>query len=362
MLYRRLLRPALFRLDAEDAHHLTLRGLESGAAAKVLGTLYGVPNDPRLCIDLFGLAFPSPVGLAAGLDKDARAVAAFSRLGLGFVEVGTVTPRPQPGNPRPRLFRLPEDGALINRMGFNNAGMHAAAGRLEKLAARPVPIAVNIGKNKETPNEAAADDYRACVRTLFPYADLFVVNVSSPNTPGLRALQGAEELGTLLGAVLAEVETLRVRYLKTAPVLVKIAPDLDGAALEATVGAAVDAGVAGIIVANTTLGRDGLTQPHRGEAGGLSGKPLAARSTELVRRAYALTGGRLPIVASGGVFTGRDAYEKIRAGASLVELYTGLIYQGPSLPGRINRELSGLLERDGFESVARAVGMGRSSP
>lgn len=356
-MYQRLLRPALFGLDAEDAHHLILRGLESGAAP-VLNALYGVPNDPRLSTKLFGLTFPSPIGLAAGLDKDARAVAAFSRLGLGFLEVGTVTPQPQRGNPRPRLFRLPDDLALINRMGFNNAGMDEVAARLSKLTVRPVPVAVNIGKNKETPNEAAAEDYQACVRTLYAHADLFVVNVSSPNTPGLRALQGADELKQLLSAVLVEVETQRVRQLRAVPVLVKIAPDLDDAALEATVGAAQGAGVAGVVVANTTLGRDGLTHPHRDETGGLSGRPLTKRSTELVRKTYALTKGALPIVASGGVFTGRDAFEKIRAGASLVEIYTALIYEGPALPGRINRELSRLLERDGFANVGEAVGAG----
>ncbi len=355
-MYPRLLRPALFRLEAEDAHHLTLRGLGLGPSANLLNALYGVPDDPRLSTNLFGLTFPSPLGLAAGLDKDARAVAALSRLGLGFLEVGTVTPRAQAGNPRPRLFRLPGDFALINRMGFNNAGMDVVAGRLAELTSRPVPIAVNIGKNKDTPNEAAADDYQACVRTLFPHADLFVVNVSSPNTPGLRALQGADELKRLLSAVLAEVEAQRVRHLKTAPVLVKIAPDLDDAALNVTLGAALDAGVAGVVVANTTLGRAGLTHPHRDQTGGLSGKPLAARSTELVRKAHALTGGKLPIVASGGVFTGQDAYAKIRAGASLIEVYTALIYEGPSLPSRINRELAGLLERDGFGNVAGAVG------
>lgn len=357
----RVLKPALFRLDAEDAHHLTLRAL--GAASRVpawpgLARRLSAPAEPRLAQTLWGRPFASPVGLAAGLDKNGEAVPAFSALGFGFLEVGTVTPLAQPGNHRPRLFRLPEDAALINRMGFNNGGVGALHARLAALPARTAPVWVNIGKNKATPNEAAVEDYRACVRALFEVADGFVVNVSSPNTPGLRALQAAGELGELVRAVLNEVEVGSVRTARRAPpVLVKLAPDLHPADFEASVGAVVEAGAGGLIVSNTTLGREGLTHTHRSQAGGLSGRPLRARSTALVRDAYRLTGGRVPIVGVGGIFTPEDAYAKIRAGASLVEVYTALIYEGPGLPARLNRGLGRLLERDGLRNVAQALGV-----
>lgn len=359
-MYRRL-KPALFRLDAEDAHHLTLRAL--GASSRVpiwpeVARLLSVPQGPRLAQTLWGRPFASPVGLAAGLDKNGEAVPAFSALGFGFLEVGTVTPLAQPGNERPRLFRLPSDDALINRMGFNNAGAEALRARLAALPARPAPVWVNIGKNKATPNERAVEDYRACVRALYEVADGFVVNVSSPNTPGLRALQAADELGSLVRAVLTEVEAARVRTARRPPpVLVKLAPDLHPEGFEESVGAVVEAGANGLIVSNTTLGRDGLTHANRIQTGGLSGRPLAERSTALVRDAYRLTRGRVPVVGVGGVFTPEDAYAKIRAGASLVEVYTGLIYEGPGLPLRLNRGLSRLLERDGLRNVVEAVGV-----
>ncbi|SMB94423.1 quinone-dependent dihydroorotate dehydrogenase [Deinococcus hopiensis] len=359
-MYRRI-KPALFRLDAEDAHHLTLQGL--GMASRVPAWPAAVraltaPADARLGQTLWGQAFASPVGLAAGLDKNAQAVPAFTALGFGFVEVGTVTPQPQPGNDRPRLFRLPSDEALINRMGFNNAGTEAMRTRLAALRERHAPVWVNIGKNKATPNEEAVEDYRRCVAALYGVADAFVVNVSSPNTPGLRALQAAGDLAALVRAVLGEVERARVRTVRLAPpVLVKLAPDLHPADFEASVGAVVDAGAAGLIVNNTTLSRDGLTHAHRGEAGGLSGRPLTARSLELVRAAYRLTRGRVPVVGVGGIFTAEDAYARIRAGANLVEVYTALIYEGPGLPGQLNRGLARLLERDGVRSVADVVGV-----
>ena len=359
-MYRRLLKPALFRLDPEDAHHLTLRAL--GWAATVpawpgLVRSLTVPPDPRLTQTLWGHTFSSPVGLAAGLDKNGEAVPAFGALGFGFVEVGTVTPRAQPGNERPRLFRLPADEALINRMGFNNAGAQALRGRLTALAARPVPVWVNIGKNKVTPNEEAVQDYREAVRVLQAVADAFVVNVSSPNTPGLRALQAAGDLAALVRAVLDEVEAGRVRTLSRPPVLVKLAPDLHPADFEASVGAVLEAGADGLIISNTTLRREGLTHPRREETGGLSGRPLTVRSTELVRAAYRLTRGRVPIVGVGGIFTAEDAYAKIRAGARLVEVYTALIYEGPGLPARLNRDLARLLARDGVRHLTEAVGV-----
>ncbi|MBB5294825.1 quinone-dependent dihydroorotate dehydrogenase [Deinococcus metallilatus] len=359
-MYRRLLKPALFRLDPEEAHHLTLRALAAAShlpAWPSLARTLTAPADPRLSQTLWGRAFASPVGLAAGLDKNAEAVPAFSALGFGFVEVGTVTPLAQPGNERPRLFRLPPDEALINRMGFNNVGVEAMHARLAALPARPAPVWVNIGKNKVTPNEEAVQDYLKCVRALQDVADAFVVNVSSPNTPGLRALQAAGDLAALVRAVLDEVEAGRVRTLNRPPVLVKLAPDLPPAGFEASVNAVLEAGADGLIVSNTTLSRDGLTHAHREEAGGLSGRPLTARSTELVRAAYRLTRGRVPIVGVGGIFTANDAYAKIRAGASLTEVYTALIYEGPGLPARLNRGLARLLTRDGFHHVTEAVGV-----
>ena len=354
------LRPLLFRLDAEDAHHRTLGALELASRLPgwpALARQLTAPASPRLTRTLWGQPFASPVGLAAGLDKNAQAVPAFAAFGFGFLEVGTVTPLPQPGNERPRLFRLPSDEALINRMGFNNAGAAALHARLAALPARSAPVWVNIGKNKATPNEAAAEDYLKCVRALGDVADAFVVNVSSPNTPGLRALQAAGDLAALVRAVVGEVEAGRVRTLRRPPVLVKLAPDLHPADFEASVGAVLEAGAAGLIVSNTTLARDGLTHPHRAEAGGLSGRPLSARSTALVRDAYRLTRGRVPIVGVGGIFDAQDAYAKLRAGADLVEVYSALIYRGPGLVRELNTGLGRLLERDGVRNVAEVVGV-----
>ncbi|GGL71365.1 dihydroorotate dehydrogenase (quinone) [Deinococcus aerolatus] len=358
-MYRRLARPLLFRLDAEDAHHLTLGVLE--AASKVpgwpaLARAVASPA-PALGQTLFGQPFASPIGLAAGLDKNAVAVPAFAALGFGFLEVGTVTPRPQPGNARPRLFRLLEDEALINRMGFNNAGAGALHARLSALSTRPAPVWVNIGRNKDTPNEEAAGDYLKCVQALHDVADAFVINVSSPNTPGLRALQAADGLGELVRAVLQEVERGRVHNLRRLPVLVKLAPDLHPADFEASVGAVQAAGAHGLIVSNTTLSRDGLFSGRAGEAGGLSGRPLTRKSTALVREAYRLTGGTLPIVGVGGIFSPADAYAKLRAGASLLEVYSALVYEGPGLVRRLNRGLADLLARDGVQNVAGIVGV-----
>ncbi|GGK21963.1 dihydroorotate dehydrogenase (quinone) [Deinococcus malanensis] len=357
-MYRQVIKPALFCLDAEDAHHLTVNAL--ALASRVPGwpavaRRLSAPADPRLVQTLWGHTYTSPVGLAAGLDKNGVAVPAFSALGFGFVEVGTVTPQPQAGNERPRLFRLPPDGALINRMGFNNAGAEALRARLSRLGRRTVPVWVNIGKNKLT--QDASQDYVACVKALYDVADAFVVNVSSPNTPGLRALQASAELEVLLRAVLNEAEAQRLRTARrTPPVLVKLAPDLHPADFEASVGAAMNAGVQGLIVSNTTLSRDGLTHTHREQAGGLSGRPLTRRATALVRDAYRLTRGAVPIVGVGGIFSADDAYAKIRAGARLVEVYSSLIYEGPGLPARIHRGLGQLLERDGVGRIGEAVG------
>lgn len=357
-MYREFLKPLLFRLDAETAHDLTLRGLALASNAPALASVRALtaPQEPVLAQPLWGQTLASPVGLAAGLDKNGVAVPAFAALGFGFLEVGTVTPLAQAGNDQPRLFRLPEDEALINRMGFNNGGAAALHARLSRLHTRPVPVWVNIGKNKLTPNEDAVQDYLRCVRRLQEVADAFVVNVSSPNTPGLRALQAASDLRELVGAVVNEVEALRVATLSRPPVLVKLAPDLHPADFEASLGAVQDAGASGVIISNTTLARDGLRSAAKGETGGLSGKPLAERSTVLIRLAYRQLRGGLPIVGVGGIFTPQDAYAKIRAGASLVEVYSGLIYEGPGLVRRLNLGLAELLRQDGVKCISEAIG------
>ncbi|MEX2629805.1 MAG: quinone-dependent dihydroorotate dehydrogenase [Tistlia sp.] len=344
-----LLRPLLFRLDPETGHGLTLRLLRSGLVPRAAGAA-----DPILASELWGRRLANPIGLAAGFDKNAEAVAPLLRLGFGLVEVGSVTPRPQPGNPRPRLFRLAEDRAVINRMGFNNRGLEAAAAALTAFRARgPAAglVGVNLGKNKDSPE--AAPDYVAGARRLAAYADYLVVNVSSPNTPGLRALQDRAALTGLLAAVraaLAEAEA-------PPPLLLKIAPDLTEADRRDIAAVALDSGLDGLIVSNTTVERPaGLRSRWKGEAGGLSGRPLFEPSTRLLGEMYRLTGGRLPLIGVGGVESGATAYAKIRAGASLVQLYSALVYEGPALVGRIAAELAALLRRDGFASLTEAVG------
>lgn len=360
LLYR-IAKPLLFRMDPERAHHLIVDGMSAVArvpgAGSLLSALWGVSETPDLSVDLFGLHFAHPVGLAAGLDKNAKAVAAMSRIGLSFMEVGTVTPLGQAGNERPRLFRLPQDEALINRMGFNNEGADRMAERLQRLKHRRIPLAVNIGKNKATPNEQAANDYRRCLQKLYRYGDFFVVNISSPNTPDLRALQHGDELAVLLAAVRDEMNIQAERYGDAVkPILVKIAPDNTDEQLAYMAEAILKSGMSGIIATNTTISRQGLTHRHASEAGGLSGKPLTQRSTEVIRALYALTQGKLPIIGSGGIVDAHDAYDKIRAGASLVEVYTALIYEGPGLLRRIHQGLQEALRRDGFARITEAVG------
>jgi dihydroorotate dehydrogenase len=336
--------PLLRLMDAEAAHGLALRALALGLAGRDER-----PDPPALAIEALGLSFRNPIGLAAGFDKDALAVLPLLRLGFGFVEAGTVTPRPQPGNPRPRLFRLAEDRAVINRMGFNNAGLEAFLARLSALP-RPLPgiLGANVGVNKE--GAEPERDYPLLCRAVAPHADYVTINISSPNTPGLRDLQGEERLA----AILAAVDPPGLGR----PVLVKLAPDLAEEALGPIVEVCVRAGVAGLIVYNTTLARPpSLRSPHRGEAGGLSGAPLFGPSTEMLRRAHRLARGRLVLVGAGGVASGAEAYAKIRAGASLVQLYTGFAYGGPALVGRIKRELAECLARDGVARVADAVGV-----
>ncbi|MGG4143233.1 quinone-dependent dihydroorotate dehydrogenase [Paenibacillus algorifonticola] len=361
MLYSSLGKPIFFRMDPEKAHHLVIDGLH--AAGRVPGmtgimhAMYGVNETPELAVDLFGIHFPHPVGLAAGLDKNGKAADGFSSIGFGFMEVGTVTPKSQPGNEQPRLFRLPPDEALINRMGFNNDGVDAMAERLNKRKIHRIPLAVNIGKNKVTPNELAHEDYRLCIQALYGQGDFFVVNISSPNTPDLRALQHGDELRLLLDTVLEEIRQQASKSGKSAkPVLVKIAPDMTDEQLKLTVATIKDSGVSGIIATNTTVSRTGLTHSNAGEMGGLSGVPVRERSTEVIRAVYRQTEGKLPIIGSGGIFTAADAYDKIRAGASLVEVYTALIYKGPGLLRELTSGLKERLRKDGYRSITEAIG------
>nr|WP_205864263.1 quinone-dependent dihydroorotate dehydrogenase [Planosporangium mesophilum] len=338
-MYRRVARPVLFRVkggDAEGVHELTLRWLgRLGSVAP------GAPySPPGAGCTVFGVRFPNPVGLAAGMDKDGRALRAWPRLGFGFVEVGTVTRYAQPGNDRPRLFRLKDSGAVINRMGFNNAGASALAARLASVGKLPVPLGISLGKSKVTPLEEAVDDYVASMRELYPYGDYFAVNVSSPNTPGLRTLQNAEHLDALLGALCAEADG---RLGPPKPVLVKVAPDLTDSALGEVLEVCDTHGVSGLIATNTTLRRDGVAPADErlaAEAGGLSGAPLTDRALEVVRFVNRETGGRLPVIGVGGIMHPDDALRMRDAGASLVQLYTGLIYAGPALVRGCVRTLS----------------------
>jgi dihydroorotate dehydrogenase len=335
-----LLRPLIFRLGAEQAHRLTistLKAVPGGSAPK---------PDARLRTRLAGLDFPNPVGLAAGFDKDAEVFGQMLGLGFGFVEVGTLTPLPQPGNPKPRLFRLAEDRAVINRFGFNNGGLGAARRRLEK--GRRGIVGVNIGANKDSADRIA--DYAAGVRTMAPVADYLTVNISSPNTPGLRGLQDKGALDELLSAVVA------ARGPSGPPLFLKLAPDLERGEIDDIAAAAIALGMDALIVSNTTVSRPALRSSHKGEAGGLSGAPLKALALAKLREFRSATGGEIPLIAAGGIESGADALARIRAGASLVQLYSALVYEGPGLARRICRELGDMLAREGFANVGDAVG------
>ncbi len=331
-LYRNVIRPALFERDSEDIHDRTMRWLawaaHRPAICDFLGELFGSPPLP---VDVFGLRFPNPIGLAAGMDKYAAALPVWESLGFGFCELGGVTWHPQPGNPKPRLFRVVPDEALINRMGFNNPGAEAMAQRLAQWRAAGRwpnhPVGINLGKSKITPLEKAAEDYANSLRVLYPFGDFFVVNVSSPNTPNLRQLQDKPALD----AILAELLDFRRSQATQKPVLVKVAPDLSLEAIDEILELAGQRQLAGIVATNTTVTRPDSQNLVYGEAGGLSGKPLRERSTEIVRHIHKQTRGALPIIGVGGIFNAADAYEKIAAGASLVQIYTGMIYQGPSI-------------------------------
>ncbi|WP_280418131.1 quinone-dependent dihydroorotate dehydrogenase [Nocardia carnea] len=356
-MYRLLLR-LMFLVPPERIHRLVfgvIRAATAFAPARaLLHRLFAVP-DPILRTRVFGVDFPAPLGLAAGFDKDATGANAWGALGFGFAEVGTVTASAQPGNPQPRLFRLPADRALINRMGFNNHGAAAAAARLHGRVPS-VPIGANIGKTKVVDAEHAAGDYATSARLLGPHADFVVVNVSSPNTPGLRDLQAVESLRPVLAAVL---ESVRV------PVLVKIAPDLSDEDVDAVADLAVELGLAGIVATNTTIGRAGLrSDPAAVDAigaGGLSGPPVADRSLEVLRRLYTRVGGQLVLISVGGIETPDQAWERILAGASLLQGYTGFIYGGPLWTGRIHRGIAERLRAGGYRSLADAVGAGHTA-
>ncbi len=337
--------PVLRCVSPERAHRLALRALRLGLIGRDRSS-----DDPLLATETIGLRFRNPIGLAAGFDKDAEAVAPLSGLGFGFVETGTVTPRPQVGNPRPRLFRLTEDRAIVNRMGFNNAGIHDYVARLRTRPASDVPVGANLGINKD--GSEPERDYPALLAAVASHADYVVINVSSPNTLGLRDLQSEERLRAVLRATVERVP-------RHPPLLVKVAPDLSEDALASVVEVCVAYGVRGLVVSNTTIARPpGLRSVHARESGGLSGRPLFAPSTAMLARAYLLARDRLTLVGTGGVSTGADALAKIKAGASLVQIYTALIFEGPQIVARLKRELAMALRLEGFARVRDAVGTG----
>jgi dihydroorotate dehydrogenase len=335
MLYS-LARAALFKLDPEVAHDLTLKSLSAlGPGAALLGA--GADQGEKRRV--FGIDFPNPVGLAAGLDKNGEYIDALGALGFGFLEIGTITPRPQPGNPKPRMFRLPEHEAIINRLGFNNHGVEALVRNVERASYRGV-LGINIGKNFDTPNERAADDYLACMEAVYAPATYITVNISSPNTKNLRDLQSAEALDALLTRIMAKRASLADRYGRAKPLLVKVAPDLDDEQVEAIAGLALQHRVDGLIATNTTISRAAVKgHRHELQAGGLSGRPVFGPSTEILRKLARALGGKVPLVGVGGILSGEDARAKQEAGASLVQVYTGFIYRGPDLIQQARRAL-----------------------
>ncbi len=349
-----LIRPVLMKIDAEKAHRLTLRLLSSPLAG-LLGS--DSAETPELETTFLGIRLPNPIGLAAGFDKNAEVPDAILRLGFGFVEVGTVTPRPQAGNPKPRIFRLIEDKAVINRIGFANEGADAVARRLSerRAASRMGKIGINIGANKDSDDWVG--DYVNGLKRFSGLGDYYTINISSPNTPGLRALQTRDSLKPLLDALIATRE--QMSGVRKPPLLVKLAPDLTPPQCEDVAALALEHGIDGLIVGNTTIGRpDTLRSRLKGETGGLSGAPLRHLALENLKTMYRLTGGKIPLVGVGGIASGRDAYDRIRAGASVVQLYTALAYEGPGLVKRIKAELGALVKRDGFGNVSEAVGKG----
>lgn len=353
-LFEKLVRPMLFGLEAETAHNVAVTalktGLSSAAAQRIAERKYEY-HFP-FPVERFGLTFKNPLGVAAGFDKNGVVVNHLASLGFGFVEVGTVTLRPQPGNDKPRLFRLPKDQALINRLGFNNEGAEAIARRLARLKRKCI-VGVNIGKNKDVPNEEAVDNYLATLEIIHPVADYIAVNISSPNTPALRDLQRPENLDDLLGSLQA-----RNRELGMKPLLVKIAPDLADHEIEDAVAVCRQHAVSGMIATNTTVSRAEVLTPNVSDIGpgGLSGRPLFARSNKVISKVYCFSDGKMPIIGVGGIFNAKDAFEKIAAGACLLQAYTGFIYGGPSFARDVNDGLARLLEKGGFANLDDAVG------
>ncbi|HKZ97024.1 MAG TPA: quinone-dependent dihydroorotate dehydrogenase [Hyphomicrobiaceae bacterium] len=343
-----LARPMLFALEPEDAHELTLKSLEIGLYPRPAGA-----DDAALAIDLWGLRFPNPVGIAAGFDKNARVADAVLGLGCGFAEVGTTTPLPQAGNPRPRVFRLAADRAVINRLGFNNDGHQAALARLARRDRRGI-VGVNLGANKDARDRTA--DFVQGIEAFGGVASYYTINISSPNTPGLRDLQAPQALDELLSRVMAAREAQMAAGKPKRPIVVKIAPDLAEQDIAPISECLLKHAVDGIAVSNTTLARSGLTDPNAGEAGGLSGRPLFHRSTAMLSRIYEATGGRMPLIGIGGIDSGDAALAKIEAGATLVQLYTGLIYEGPGLIARIKEHLAAACRRAGVTSIASLTG------
>ena len=335
-----LLRPLLFRLDPERAHALSVSLMRLAGALPPVGALlrliFRAPSRP---VQAFGLTFPNPVGLAAGYDKDGLAWRGLAGLGFGHVEVGTITPRPQPGNPRPRLFRLPQEHALINRLGFPGLGADFAAARLQGRHPKGMVLGINLGKNKDTPLEQAAEDYIFLVRRFAALGDYLAINVSSPNTVGLRRLQGRQALEQLLGSVVQERQAQQAALGRRVPLLVKLAPDLDETELDDALEVILQNGIDGVIAANTTIRREGIASPLAQEAGGLSGAPLTARGMQMVRQICQRTDGKLPVIGVGGIMNTQDARQRLEAGAILVQVYTGLVYAGPGFVGQIVRGL-----------------------
>lgn len=359
----RFLRPLLFRFPAETSHRLifTLLGFfyrvpGTGALARSLF----VRRLPTLPVSIMGLTFPNPVGLAAGLDKNAEHVQALADFGFGFLEVGTVTPRPQPGNPAPRMFRLARHAAIINRMGFNNVGVHRLVANLARQG-RSCPVGINIGKNRDTPAEQAVDDYLSALRAVYAHADYVAVNISSPNTPGLRDLQNEAGLEALLRALKAEQAVLAEKHGRYVPIALKIAPDLDDTQIAVIAGRVLEHHFDAVIATNTTISRPGLAQePLAAQTGGLSGRPLKPLSTEIIRKLHAHLRGKVPIIGVGGIENADDAWEKLLAGADLIQIYSGLIYEGPCLVREIVRGLAGRVAAAGCRDLTEAVARARN--
>lgn len=354
------IRNLLFKIDPEKAHTRTIHALKMMQSFSFARNMYDKNmrlNDSRLECKLLDIKFPNPIGLAAGFDKFADVYPALASLGFGSVEVGSITPKPQPGNPKPRLYRLPEDTALINRMGFNSEGLNRAKQNFMTLPRPNIPLGINLGKNKDTPNSDATLDYQKGLETLYTYGDYFVINISSPNTEGLRDLQYVDTLKPLLTSILNKRNELCKKHNVYRPIILKIAPDLTPEQLEGVITIIQEVKIDAVIAANTTISRTNLNSKFQKQIGGLSGKPLNHRSTEIISKIYRQTQGKLPIIGSGGIFTGADAYEKIKSGASLIQIYTSMIYRGPSVAKHINQEILTLLEKDGLTNITEAIGL-----